>query len=228
MPIVMQWTIGAGGKVEGFFIRPAGPPKEPAASIHLDRDTRADLRLPFVGDWYVYWGGRTLERNYHAANPGQRFAYDFVRHRDGRSHRGDGSTLDEYYCWNESILAPADGRVVAVVDDLPDQAIGTTNTAAPAGNHVLLDLGNGEYALIAHLRRDSVRVGDGAQVAAGDMLGRCGNSGNTSEPHVHFHLQDSPAYGEGAGLPAFFNDYVADGKPVTHGEPQRGQTIRAR
>lgn len=228
MPIVMQWTIGADGKVEGFFIRPAETPKEPVASIHLDRDTKADLRLPFAGEWHVVWGGRTVEDNYHVVNAGQRFAYDFVRREYGRSHRGDGSALEQYYCWDEPILAPADGRVIAVVDDHPDQAIGTTNAAAPAGNHVMLDLGHGEYALIAHLRQGSVRVEQDAQVAAGDVLGRCGNSGNTSEPHVHFHLQDAPVFGQGAGLPAQFNDYMANDQPVARGEPRRGQNIRAR
>ncbi|MCE7033233.1 M23 family metallopeptidase, partial [Lysobacter sp. GX 14042] len=78
-----------------------------------------------------------------------------------------------------------------------------------------------------HLRQDSVAVEAGQQVAAGDELGRCGNSGNTSEPHLHFHLQDSPVFGEGLGLPAFFNDYTADGEAVERGEPVQGQVVRA-
>src|SRR3546814_15715803 len=68
-------------------------------------------------------------------------------------------------------------------DGLPAQAIGTRTTKAVAGNHGMLDLGHGEYAMLAHLRRGSVAVEAGQQVAAGDELGRCGNSGNTSEPH---------------------------------------------
>ena len=63
---------------------------------------------------------------------------------------------------------------------------------APAGNHVVLDLGNGEYALLAHLQRGSVRVEAGDRVRAGDVLGLTGNSGNSSEPHLHFHVQDRP------------------------------------
>src|SRR3546814_4096128 len=68
----------------------------------------------------------------------------------------------------------------------------------------MLDLGHGEYAMLAHLRRGSVAVEAGQQVAAGDELGRCGNSGNTSEPPLHLHLQDAPKFGEGNGLPVFF------------------------
>jgi hypothetical protein len=225
--IVMQWAFDAEGRAAGFFIRPAAA-GEPAASRHLERDTVARLRLPFEGDWHVFWGGRTLEQNYHAANRGQRFAYDIVRVVDGRSHVGDGALLEQYHCWDQPILAPAAGRVVGAVGELPDQAIGTTNANQPAGNHVMLDLGNGEYALLAHFRQGSLKVGEGDSVVSGQELARCGNSGNTSEPHLHVHLQDSPVFGEGDGLPAVFNDYLADGQPVARGEPVRGQTVRAR
>src|SRR3546814_15367827 len=81
--------------------------------------------------------------------------------------------------------------------------------------------------MLAHLRRGSVAVEAGQQVAAGDELGRCGNSGNTSEPHLHLHLQDAPVFGEGNGLPAFFEDYTADGEVVARGEAVKGQTIRS-
>ncbi len=222
MPIAMQWAVDGEGEVQGFFVRPK---PEAAPSPHLDYRTKAHLRLPFDGAWYVFWGGRTIEQNYHAAVRGQRFAYDLVKRVDGSSHRGDGKSLEDYYCWNQPILAPADATVLEAVDGLPDQAIGTRNTDAIAGNHVMLDLGQGEYALLAHLRHGSVAVKAGQRVARGELLGRCGNSGNTSEPHLHFHLQDAPEFGKGDGLPAFFEGYSADGKPVARGEPVQGQTI---
>lgn len=222
MPIVMQWATDGEGKVQGFFVRPK---LEAAPSPHLDYQTKAHLRMPFDGAWYVFWGGHTIEQNYHAAVRGQRFAYDLVKRVDGSSHRGDGKALEDYYCWNEPILAPADATVLEAIDGLPDQAIGTRNTEAIAGNHVMLDLGNGEYAMLAHLREGSVAVKAGQQVAAGEELGRCGNSGNTSEPHLHFHLQDAPKFGEGDGLPVFFEHYSADGKAMERGEPVKGQLI---
>jgi hypothetical protein len=222
--VTMQWALEGNGNVVGFYTRPAAV-AEPAPSAYLDYRTRANMRLPFDGEWFVVWGGRTLEQNYHAVSRGQRFAHDLVKVVDDKTHRGNGRELDHYYCWNEKILAPADGRVVAAVDGLPDQAIGTTNTAQPDGNHVILDLGNDEYALLAHLRQRSVRVKTGDRVSAGTELGRCGNSGNTSEPHLHFHLQNHPRFGQGDGLPAFFKDYVVDGKPVQMGELLRGQRV---
>lgn len=221
-PILMQWAVDDAGRVAGFAVQPK---PQAAPSPHLDYQTKAHLRLPFEGQWYVFWGGHDIGQNYHAASPGQRFAYDLVKRVDGNSHRGDGSALEDYYCWDEKILAPADGTVLEALDGLPDQAIGTRNADAVTGNHVMLDLGNDEYAMLAHLRRGSVVVEAGQQVTAGDELGRCGNSGNTSEPHLHFHLQDAPEFGEGNGLPAFFEHYTADGKAVERGEPVKGQVI---
>src|SRR3546814_3444315 len=63
-------------------------------SPYLDYQTKARLRLPFEGEWYVVWGGLDIEQNYHAATPGQRFAYDLLKIVDGSSHRGDGSALE--------------------------------------------------------------------------------------------------------------------------------------
>lgn len=223
-PVLITWALDAEERVAAFAVQQA---PRAAASPHLERDTIADLRLPFEGEWYVGWGGRDIAQNYHAAVPAQRFAYDFLRLVDGSTHIGDGSELPQYHCWDQPILAPADGVVVDVVDGLPDQQIGTTNAQQPAGNHVVVDLGSGEFAVLAHFREGSIRVAPGQAVAAGDELGRCGNSGNTSEPHLHFHLQDSPAFGQGHGLPAFFNSYAADGEPVERGEPLKGQQVRA-
>lgn len=222
--VTMQWALDSDGNVAGFYIRPEQA-AEPAPSSYLDYRTRANLRLPFEGEWFVVWGGRTLEQNYHAVSRGQRFAHDLVKLVNGKTRRGDSGALDSYYCWNQKILAPAAGRVVDAVDGLPDQAIGTTNAAQPDGNHVMLDLGHDEYALLAHFRQGSVRVKAGDLVEAGTELGRCGNSGNTSEPHLHFHLQNHPRFGEGDGLPAFFRDYVADGKRVPVGQLVRGQRV---
>jgi len=115
--------------------------------------------------------------------------------------------------------------VASLVSDLPDQEIGRSDLRNPAGNHVVLDLGNDEYAFLAHMQQDSIEVAAGDQVAAGQMIGRCGNSGNTTEPHLHFHMQTTPNLADGEGLPAFFEDYRADGNTVMRGQPLRGETV---
>ena len=76
---------------------------------------------------------------------------------------------------------------------------------------MVLKLADGEYALLAHLRRGSVRVRVGQQVRPGQILGLAGNSGNSSEPHLHFHVQDrAELFGDARGLPVLFDSYLAD------------------
>lgn len=218
----MSWSFDAEDRIAGFFIRPQ---QEPAPSPYLDYDTRAYLRLPFEGEWLVFWGGRTVEQNYHAAVKGQRFAYDLLVVQNGKSHSGDGKSNEQYFCWGKKILSPGSGTVVTVVSNLPDNLPGIMDARNPAGNHVILDLGNKEYALLAHLQRGSVSVDDAEEVRPGQLNGRCGNSGNTSEPHLHFHLQDRKTFGKGNGKPVFFSRYLSNGKPVERGEPVRGEII---
>jgi len=96
----------------------------------------------------------------------------------------------------------------------------------PVGNGVVIDHGNGEFSLIAHLQPKTQHFKVGDKVKAGDVLGKCGNSGNTSEPHLHYHLQDGPDITTAEGLPAVFVGACVDGKKVAKAEPVRGQTIK--
>lgn len=223
--IVTSWGFDGRGRIALLSVQPQQVSPRPAESPHLDYRTRNRLRLPFDGEWFVYWGGRTMEQNSHVIAADQRFAYDFLVRVEGSSHRGKGERVEDYYCWDRPILAPADGKVVAAVGGLDDNPPGAMDPAHPPGNHVILELGAGEYALLAHLRKGSLTVAVGDRVTAGSELGRCGNSGNTSEPHLHFHLQNGPRFGRGLGLPAFFSDYLANGERVARGEPVRGQAV---
>jgi murein DD-endopeptidase MepM/ murein hydrolase activator NlpD len=220
---LVQWTLTPGGGISGFFIRPA---QEAAPSKYLDYRTRTDLRLPFHGEWWVFWGGRTVQENYHAFTGDQRFAYDFVIRRAGSSHTGSGAENTDYYCFGQPVLAPGGGVVVEAVDGIPDNPPSAMNQTEALGNHVILDHGDGEYSFIAHFRNGSLKVHSGDRVEAGQQLGECGNSGNSSEPHVHYHLQTTARFGKGDGLPAQFQNYYADGLWVERGEPRRGQAIR--
>lgn len=225
MPILVQWTLDASGNVAGFFIRPV---QEPAPSKYLEYQTKTPLRLPFEGEWFVFWGGRTEAENYHVVAPDQRFAYDLLILKDGKSHTGDGTALEQYHCFGQPILAPGAGKVAVAVDGLPDQKPGEMDPSKSPGNHVVIDHGNGEFSFLAHLKKGSVAVKKGDAVKPGDRIGLCGNSGNTSEPHLHYHLQTTERFGDGEGLPAQFLDYLADGKKVERGEPKRGQTVRVK
>ena len=125
-------------------------------------------------------------------------------------------------------MAPAGGRVVAATDGVPDNSRpGVKDGPAGPGNHIVIDHGGDEFSFLAHFRVNSVAVRSGQIVKAGDVLGACGNSGKSDLPHVHYHLQNSPTYGKGLGLPAPFDGYFAAGRLVQSGEPRRGDLLQS-
>jgi murein DD-endopeptidase MepM/ murein hydrolase activator NlpD len=212
------------GRISGLTFTPR--PDLPA-DPHAGRPLKAHLRLPFDGQWWVMWGGDTATDNYHVIAPDQRHAYDIVMWKDGGTHAGDGKQNEDYYCWGQPIVAPADATVTEVENGAPDNAPGVMDPEHKAGNHVVLDLGNGEHALIAHMQQGSVLVKAGDKVTRGQRLGLTGNSGNTTEPHVHFHVQDDPTLFEGAGVPVWFDSVCTDGKPAARTSPLHGEFIEA-
>ncbi len=174
---------------------------------------RTLFRLPFDGDWVVGWGGRSPFLNKHFSSIDQRYAYDFI---------GTPPTS----CIGRPIVAPAAGTVVAAVDGIADSPLGVPNNAAPAGNHVILKHAEGEFSVLAHFMLGSVGVGVGQRVEAGAFLGKCGNSGASTGPHLHFHVQNTPFLFRGTGLPATFSNFSADGQEIARGEPVRFQQVR--
>lgn len=223
-PLVVEFSLDDDAQVAGFWIKPDAVP---FPTTHEADSTKTALHLPFYGTWTVIWGGRTIDQNYHVVARDQRFAYDIVMtDKAASTHKGDGSKNEDYYCWLKPIIAPAAGTVTEVFNDIPDNTPGAMNSATPAGNHLILDHGNGEFSVFAHFHRGSIRVAMGQKVAAGDTLGLCGNSGNSSEPHLHYHLQNGPKFADADGLPAYFVDYVSNDKPVARGMPVRNENIR--
>jgi hypothetical protein len=220
----VHWVWDSAGTVHGLIVRPT---PAPVPSKHEDRETRTWLRLPFDVPAYVAWGGRRPHQNYHVENVQQRFAYDFFLLEDGRIRRGSVERNEDYACWDRPILAPAKGVVRAVVDTVHDNQPGRMNPSAPPGNYVIIDHGRGEHSLLAHLRRGSLVVRPGDEVEPGQPVGVCGNSGNSSAPHLHYHLQTEPRASRGVGLPAQFRRYRVGGRVIAIGEPVRGQIVEA-
>lgn len=226
----VPWTIlfafDEKGRVSGMYVRPGGQggPK-PYESDFVDYETKTTLRLPFDGEWTVVWGGRTVEQNYHAEYRDQRFAMDLLVTVDGKTHKDQGRKLTDYYCYGRPILAPAAGVVVWSQDSLPDNEPGQMDKAHPAGNAILIDHGNGEYSLLAHLQPRTLKFHTGERVGASDVIGLCGNSGNTSEPHLHYHLQNAPTPFDADGLPAPFTNLIIDGKRAEKAELVKGQFV---
>ena len=204
------------------------PVYETYPSSYDDHPSAVDFRLPLDGNVTVVWGGESVNENYHAVLADQRWAYDLLITRDGRSHAGDGSRLTDYYGYDRPVHAPAGGIVRAVRDGEPDKPIDeAAGGRIAAGNHVVIEVVEGEYLVLAHLRPGSIAVSVGDRVDRGQVMARVGNSGNTSEPHVHLHLQDTLELQVGEGIPFFFHDYVARGVRVERGMP-RGGLLRGR
>ena len=148
----------------------------------------------------------------------QRFAIDWMRLDDqGRLLKGDASHVESYAGYGADVLAVADGTVVAVLDKLKDQTPGTLpdvksiSLETVDGNHVMLDLGGGFFAFYAHLQHGSVTVSPGDHVKRGQRLGKLGNSGNTSAPHLHFHIMGSPSVLGANGVPYVIDSFGFQG-----------------
>ncbi|ELZ95851.1 Peptidase M23 [Haloferax mucosum ATCC BAA-1512] len=173
-------------------------------------------RLPVDGTWTVV-NGSPIKAYSHSWFPAtQRYAYDFViTDESGRSRpEGTDSSTENYYCYDEPVLAPASGVVVAVHDSDPElkRAGGLSHPLKRSltGNCVMIRHANMEYSCLAHLIPGSIEVEPGDTVECGEQIGRCGHSGNSSEPHLHFQLQDHPAFEVAAGLPVRFDDVTVD------------------
>ena len=194
-------------------------------SEYLNYQTQTDLELPFNDEWWVFWGGRNVSDNYHAAHREQRFALDIVQKINGSTHSGNGSQNEDYYCFGKRLNAPGNGVVIEVINNIQDNLPGQFNRDVPTGNLVVIDHENGEFSLLAHFMEGSIIVSIGDIVVKGQELGKAGNSGNSSEPHLHYHLQNTADPFDGDGLPAQFQNYYANNILKERGEPIQNEYV---
>jgi N-acyl-D-amino-acid deacylase len=149
----------------------------------------------------------------------QRFAIDWVQlGQDGSTHQGDPKDNKSYRAYGQEAFAVANGTVSAIKDGIPENVPGPASRAVPitldtvAGNHVILNLGDGLYAFYAHLQPGSMKVKVGDKVRQGQVLGLVGNSGNSTEPHLHFHVSDANSPLGTEGLPYAFAAFEIEGR----------------
>lgn len=215
-------SIDKAAKINGFFAKPY----EDKSGPKLDRTTSA-LILPFNGAWTIVWGGDTKELNYHVENEAQKGAFDIVlTDNNGQSFKGSGQKNEDYYAFGQEILAPCDGEVVAVVNGVKDNNIGETNTYNVGGNMVIIKTINNEYLVLCHFKHNSIKVKEGDKVKSGKVLGLCGNSGNSSEPHLHFHVQNEENLNPAIGAKAFFKSIKVNGILKSDYSPIKGDKVQ--
>ncbi|MBA2394013.1 MAG: M23 family metallopeptidase [Ktedonobacteraceae bacterium] len=171
------------------------------------------LHLPFPlrsGCYAVGHGGSSKMINYHAANTAQHYANDILKlNRWGTRARGIyPRQLDAYYIFGDIVYSPCDGLIVSALDGLADLVPSEMDPTHAAGNHVII-MYQDRKILLAHLQQNSVLVRAGQQVREGQPIGKVGNSGNTSEPHLHIHAEyggSSDRFGDGVGVPILFTE----------------------
>lgn len=167
---------------------------------HIVMKQTITLFFPAKGRWRVYAGGDTEDLNHHHSIAIQEYAFDFVGiGDDGKSYRNEGKVNEDYFVFGRPVFAPADGTVVEAITGVHDNVPLQTNRHVHGGNYVLIEHTKDEYSFIAHLKYESTLVKAGDKVVAGQKIGECGNSGNSGEPHIHYHLQSSKVHSQYSG-----------------------------
>lgn len=188
--------------------------------------TRAPVVLgpPLEGSGWAAFNGCCTEAPHRRAGipvngvlyVSQRFAIDWVKiDSNGQMNNGDSAKMENWPTYGQKALAVADAKVVSVLDGLPERVPnalpGDTNMQNVTGNHVVLDLGAGRYAFYAHLQPGSVKVRMGERVRRGQVIALLGNSGNTTAPHLHFHVSDGMGPLSSQGLPYAIDRFIVRG-----------------
>ncbi len=196
------------------------------------------IAAPLEGDRWAAGGGPSNDsyhRRAHMVIDGhdyfaQRYAIDFVKiDNKGMTYHGNKSENKNYYCYGQSVLAVSNGRVIAIKDGIPENVPQSGKTVVPidlntvGGNYIVIDIGYGRYAFYAHLIPGSLQVKVGDIVRKGQVIAKVGNTGNSTEPHLHFHVVDGPSFLAANGVPYAFDQvavYLSSSNQLPTGEIQ--------
>ena len=191
----------------------------------IERNT-TKMIVPFKDEWYVFWGGTDVVQNYHVAHENQKYAYDILMEVDGSTHKGDSKNNESYYVFGKDIIAPCDGKIVQIITGVHDNIPGELNPGQLTGNTVVIETGLKEYIMFAHLKQGSIVVKEGQKVKRGELLGQCGNSGNTTEAHLHISLQNQVELFGATGGKLFFEKILVNGEIKEDYIPVKGDRIK--
>lgn len=182
-----------------------------------------DIALPCAGRWVIWQG---VDGAWTHQGP-WRHALDLVmRGADGRTWSGEAADVRDFHAWMQPVLSPVRGLVVAVVDGIPDNPIGCADAANNWGNLVIVRDPRGFCVELSHLACGSLTVAIGQWVECGALLGRCGNSGYSTEPHLHVQVQTGERIGDPT-VPFQIVHYRDQHGFHLHGVPQAGDVVEA-
>lgn len=150
------------------------------------------ISVPVFGEWTI----SQAHNGAHTHRGEWKNAWDFVlEDKLGNQYKNEGKYQEDYLCFGKPIIAPADGEIEYIVDDIDDNLIGDTNLIQNWGNSVIIKHGYQLYSQLSHLKKGSIKVKIGDKVKSGEILATCGNSGRSPEPHLHFQIQTTPFLG---------------------------------
>lgn len=196
-------SLNEDNQLSGLLLRPVDTAE---ATPKFERNI-TKLQLPFKEEWFVVWGGDNKAQNYHVIDHAQRRAFDILMlGPNNKTYERSGTRNEDYYAFGKPMYAVCDAVVLEAADGNPDNKPGDRGSGNKLGNYVLLKTANNEYIYYAHFRNGSVKVKKGDAVKKGQQLGECGNSGNSSEVHLHIHMQDSPDIDLGVGVQMHFEE----------------------
>lgn len=235
--------VGVVGMLAGFF-------SSLPAARHLPAGEPIVVHSPVVGRWAALNSPATKVPSHGVRAYGQAYAIDLVHEPldQDRPEFGSGAAMRDvadYPAFGQDVRAMVDGVVVTAHDRQRDHRARSSMAAVIymmaegmlrelggprfiIGNHVVIRSDDGVFALVAHLQRGSVAVREGERVQAGQRIGSCGNSGNSSEPHVHAHLMDRRSAWTGQGLPIAFTDVAVEDAAPGVGLPGNGEHMTVR
>lgn len=210
-------------RLNGLYLKPHVPTDSQYPK--LERNVTS-MMLPFKGTWFVFWGGELENQNYHMGNIHQQYAYDLLRVENGASYAGDPTKNESYLAFGREIIAPCDGTIVLAIDGVPDNKPGELNPIHVTGNTLVLKTNAGEFILFGHLKEGSIAVHKDQEVLQGTYLAQCGNSGNSSEPHLHLQLQNGRDFHKATGGRLLFDNIVVNGMLKTDYMPIKEEFIQ--
>lgn len=214
-------SVDNNSKINGLFVKPFKADNLPKIVRNQTK-----LTLPFNDLWNVLWGGDTKESNYHVENEAQKNAFDFlIIDKSGKSYKTDGKTNEDYYAFGKEVIAPYDGEIVLVIDGVKDNMPGEMNLFDVRGNTIILKTANNEYLVFCHFKHQSIKVKEGQKVVQGQSLGLCGNTGHSSEPHIHFHIQNIEDINIATGVKCYFDKIIVNGQLKNDYSPVKNEIV---
>jgi len=227
-PVVFALGLGLGGILGvasgiAFVAHSARQAPRQASFLNV-----ALSRAPFDGDWLISWGGEKLEDNHHIGSPPQDRAVDIRKIIAGSGNQtcqGDPKKNESYGCWAQPIYSPIDGIVEVAVDGVPDNIPGELNRPSAMGNYMMLKSSEGFVVVLAHFKQGSVAKKAGERVRAGDLLALCGNSGNSTEPHLHMHIQSGISMAHSIAMRIVFPSLMVGCVQKENYSPKKGDVI---